>query len=294
MTPQYSIPRRQLLSAVLALILAGCGGSGSNQKEPASLSQKSVVLLTTTSAQDTGLLDVIRRDFAEHHGYELKVIAVGTGAALKQAAQGEGDVVLVHDAAAEKKWLADGNGTSRRLVMYNDFVVVGPAEDPARIQGLSAAQAFAAIARERRPFISRGDKSGTHSRELELWKKAGVDPHGQAWYAESGSGMGTTLNIASDQERYALCDRGTFLTLQKRLQLRVLVETDPALLNLYHVMTVNPKKFPKAHAAGGEAFADYLLSAEGQKIIAGFGKDLFGQPLFTPAGGRREEEFLQP
>jgi len=294
MTPQYSIRCFRLLSAVLAVMLAGCGGTVSNPKAPALSSQKNVVLLTTTSAQDTGLLDVLQKDFAERSGYELKVIAVGTGAALKQAALGEGDVVLVHDADAEKKWLADGNGTSRRLVMYNDFVVVGPAGDPARIRGLSAAQAFAVIAKERRQFISRGDKSGTHTRESELWRKAGVDPHGQDWYAESGSGMGTTLNIASDQERYALCDRSTFLAHQKRLRLKVLVESDPALLNLYHVMTVNPEKFPKTNAAGGEAFADYLLSAEGQKIIAEFGKDRFGQALFTPAAGKNETGFQQP
>jgi tungstate transport system substrate-binding protein len=286
MTPRFCF----VLIGSFIVCMPGCGGRPSDSTSPTPPQRRDVTLLTTTSAQDTGLLDVLKPDFEKRTGYELKVISTGTGAALKQAAQGEGDVVLVHDAEAEKEWLAEGNGTSRRLVMYNDFIVVGPASDPAQIKGKPAADAFAAIAKAGAAFVSRGDKSGTHTRELSLWKKAGVEPKGQKWYSEAAAGMGATLGFASDKEQYCLCDRSTFLAHEKRLRLAVLVENDPALLNIYHVMTVNASKFPRVNAVGGQAFANYLVSPETQKLLSGFGKEKFGRALFTPAAGKTEEE----
>jgi tungstate transport system substrate-binding protein len=270
--------------AVLVLLLPSC------QKPRAS----AVRLLTTTSAQDSGLLDVLKPEFEERSGYHLEVIAVGTGAALKQGAQGEGDVMLVHDPEAEKKWMAEGNGTSRRLVMYNEFILAGPADDPARVRGTSAGEALRRIAATRALFASRGDKSGTHVRELFLWTKAGVEPKGKDWYVETGQGMGLTLEVASEHQRYVLTDRSTYVVQRRRLSLEVLVEGDPDFLNLYHVMPVNPAKFPRVNAAGGQAFADFLISPEGQAVIREFGKAKYGRALFTPAAHMTEDQLLKP
>jgi tungstate transport system substrate-binding protein len=248
-----------------------------------------VILSTTTSTQDSGLLDVLVPLFERQTGYSVKTIAIGTGQALALAARGEADVVLAHAPALEKKYVADGKMSNRRLVMYNDFVIIGPAEDPAKIKGMTkAADALKAIAATGSRFVSRGDNSGTHTLEKTLWKLAGVEPQ-TGWYIESGQGMGATLGIADDRHAYTLTDRGTYLAFQKRVRLPILVEGDAPLLNIYSVMEVNPSNGPKVNAAGGKAFADFLLTAEVQKIIKTFGVDKYGQALFVPIAGVSED-----
>lgn len=248
----------------------------------ASQASKQVILSTTTSTQDSGLLDVLVPLFEQQTGYHLKPIAVGTGAALKMGEQGEADVLLVHAPSAELDYMKQGYGARRDLVMFNDFVIVGPASDPAGIKGDgSALDAMKKIAARKSPFVSRGDDSGTNKLELALWKQAGITPRG-SWYTESGTGMGDTLNIASERRAYTITDRGTYLALRSRLDLPILVQGDKVLLNVYHVITVNPKRFKTINVAGGNAFADFLLAPATQKVIGEFGVAKFGQPLFTP------------
>jgi tungstate transport system substrate-binding protein len=228
--------------------------------------------------------------FERQTGYTVKTIAIGTGQALALAGRGEADVVLAHAPALEKKYIADGKMLNRRLVMYNDFVIIGPAEDPAKIKGTTkAADAMRAIAATGSRFVSRGDNSGTHNLEKELWKLAGVEPR-TGWYIESGQGMGATLGIADDRKAYTLTDRGTYLAFQKRVRLPILLEGDRPLLNLYSVMEVNPANGPKVNTAGGKAFADFMVSADAQKAIKTFGVDKYGQPLFVPVAGTKEED----
>ena len=249
-----------------------------------------VILSTTTSTQDSGLLDVLVPMFERQSGYSVKTIAIGTGQALALAARGEADVVLAHAAELEKKYVAEGKMRNRRLVMYNDFVIIGPADDPARIKGMtSAAQALKAIAQAGARFVSRGDNSGTHILEKSLWKPAGVMP-AAPWYIESGQGMGATLGVADDRNAYTLTDRATYLAYQKRLRLPILVQGDRPLLNVYSVMEVNPANRPRVNAAGGKAFADFMLAPETQSVIKGFGSDKFGQPLFVPIAGTPEDQ----
>jgi len=251
----------------------------------------SVILATTTSTQDSGLLDVLVPLFESKTGYSVKTLSVGTGQALALAAKGEADVALVHAPELEKKYVAEGKLINRRLVMYNDFVIIGPPEDPAKIKGLSdAALAMKRIAESQSRFVSRGDKSGTNILELALWKRAGVEPRG-AWYIESGQGMGQTLGIAGDRRAYTLTDRGTYLAFSKRVDLPILVEKDRPLLNIYSVMEVNPANGPRINAAGGEAFAEFMLSADTQAVIKTFGAAKYGQPLFVPIAGKTEAEF---
>ena len=253
-----------------------------------------VILSTTTSTQDSGLLDVLVPLFERQTGYSVKTIAVGTGQALALAGRGEADVVLAHAPALEKKYIADGKMLNRRLVMYNDFVIIGPAEDPAKIKGMTkAADAMKAIASTGSRFVSRGDNSGTHNLEKELWKLAGVEPQ-TGWYIESGQGMGATLGIADDRKAYTLTDRGTYLAFQKRVRLPILLEGDRPLLNLYSVMEINPANGPKVNAAGGKAFADFMVSADVQRVIKTFGVDKYGQPLFVPVAGAKEEDIGRP
>ncbi|HZS02755.1 MAG TPA: substrate-binding domain-containing protein [Chloroflexota bacterium] len=250
-----------------------------------------VILATTTSTQDSGLLDVLIPVFESATGYQVKPIAVGTGQALALGARGEADVVLVHAPEAEQEWMAAGNGTTRLLVMHNDFVLLGPADDPAGVRGAPSAEAgFARIAQAQAPFVSRGDDSGTHKQEQAIWQKAAFDPRGQAWYQEAGQGMGATLNIANEKRAYTLSDRGTYLARQSGLQLDIVLEGAKALLNVYHVMPVSPTKLPKVNAAGGQAFADFLVSPATQEVIGQYGADRFGQPLFVPDAGKREDE----
>ena len=227
--------------------------------------------------------------FEQASGYSVKTISVGTGQALALAARGEADVTLAHAPALEKKYVEEGKMLNRRLVMYNDFVVIGPAEDPARVKGLPAAEAFRRIAAAEARFVSRGDKSGTHLLEQALWKQAGIEPKAP-WYIESGQGMGQTLGIAHDRRAYTLTDRGTYLAFQKRVDLPVLVEKDRPLLNIYSVMEVNPANGSRVNAAAGKAFADFMLSPAVQGVIRTFGVDKYGQPLFVPVAGQREEE----
>ena len=240
------------------------------------------------------MLDVLVPMFERQTGYSVKTIAVGTGQALALAARGEADVVLAHAPGLEKKYVADGKMLNRRLVMYNDVVIIGPADDPAKIKGTKkAANAMKAIASTGSRFVSRGDNSGTHTLEKALWKLAGVDPQA-GWYIESGQGMGATLGIAADRNAYTLTDRGTYLAFQKRVRLPILLEGDKPLLNIYSVMEVNPSNGPKVNTAGGNAFADFLVSADVQKIVKTFGVDKYGQALFVPVAGMNEEEVGGP
>ncbi len=271
--------RRGLILALLLLLPAA------GQAETAT-----VILSTTTSTQDSGLLDVLVPMFEKKTGLTVKTISVGTGQALALAARGEADVTLAHAPSVERRYVEEGKLLNRRLVMYNDFVIIGPAEDPARIRGLpKALDAMRRIAESQSRFVSRGDKSGTHTLETALWKQAGVEPKG-AWYLESGQGMGQTLGIAEERRAYTITDRGTWLAFQKRVSLPVLVEKDRPLLNLYSVMEVNPANGPRINAAGGKAFADFMLSAEVQAVIRVFGADKYGQPLFVPVAGKKDED----
>jgi tungstate transport system substrate-binding protein len=258
--------------------------------EAAQPAQKNVILATTTSTQDSGLLDVLIPMFEKKTGYFVKTIAVGSGQAMAMGAKGEADVLLVHSQAAEKKFMADGNGVERRIVMHNDFIIVGPPSDPARIKGTKkATDAFKKIAASGSIFTSRGDNSGTHAKEKDIWKTAGVKYEGEKWYQQTGLGMGQTLAVAAEKKTYTLADRGTYLALKKGLGLDILVEGDGILLNVYHVIEVNPKKWPKANFAGGKAFADFMVSKEAQAVIKTFGVEKFGSPLFFPDAGKKEE-----
>ena len=278
------IPVRQPLILLALLVAFGFARPDAGRGEEATprSGPRDVILATTTSTQDSGLLDVLVPLFAEQTGYTLKPIAVGSGAALALGEAGEADVVLAHSPAAEEAFMTDGFGTERRTVMYNDFVLVGPAADPAGIaRASSAAAAMAAIAAAEGPFVSRGDDSGTHALERRLWQAAAIDPAGD-WYTEAGTGMGDTLGIANEREAYTITDRGTFLALRDRLDLEILVEGSPDLLNVYHVLLVNPDNGPRINEEGGRAFVDFLLAPETQELIGGFGVDRFGEPLFTP------------
>ncbi len=250
-----------------------------------------LILATTTSTQDTGLLDVLIPIFEKKTGYFVKTIAVGSGQAMAMGLRGEADVLLVHSPDAEKKFMAEGNGVSRRLVMHNDFIIVGPRADPAGIKGMkSAAEAMKQIADKGAVFTSRGDNSGTFAKEKTLWKTSGLNPEGQKYYQQTGLGMGQTLRVASEKQTYTLTDRGTYLALKKNLGLDILVEGDKILLNVYHVIDVNPAKFPKVNAPAGKAFADFMVSKEAQAIITTFGVDKYGSPLFFPDAGKPEYE----
>ena len=267
-----------ILIAVAALAV-GCGGDG---KEP-------VILATTTSTQDSGLLDVLIPAFEEESGREVKTIAVGSGEAIELGARGEADVVLAHSPAAEEELMAAGKGASRRTVMHNDFVLVGPSDDPASVRDDEPADALAAIAEAEATFISRGDESGTHTFELGLWEDAAVDPAGD-WYQESGQGMGATLQIANDKDAYTVTDRGTYLATDAAKDLEILVEGGADLLNVYHVIAVADDAGKRVNAEGGKALADFLVAPEAQEMIGGFGVEEFGEPLFVPDAGKTDDE----
>jgi tungstate transport system substrate-binding protein len=258
---------------------------------PVQAQQKNIILSTTTSTQDSGLLDVLIPIFEKKTGYFVKTIAVGSGQAMSMGQKGEADVLLVHSPAAEKKFVAEAYGLNRRIIMHNDFIVVGPAEDAAKIKGVKVTtEVFKKIASAGSLFLSRSDKSGTHSKELAIWKAAGINPEGKKWYQQTGLGMGQTLNVASEKKGYTLADRGTYLALKKNLSLDILAEGDAILLNVYHVIEVNPAKWPKVNAAGARAFADFVVSKEVQDIVKTFGVDKFGSPLFFPDAGKKEED----
>ena len=251
---------------------------------------KTVILATTTSTQDSGLLDVLVPQFQKESGFQVKTISVGSGQAMKMGEKGEADVLLVHSPDAEKKFMADGFGTTRRLVMHNDFIIVGPANDPAKVKSAgSAAEALKQIAQSGQVFASRGDNSGTHAKEKSLWKAAGINPEGQKWYQQTGLGMGQTLNVAAEKKGYTLTDRATYLALKKSVGMTILSEGDNKLLNIYHVIEINSTKWPKVNVAGGKAFADFMVAKKTQEIIGSFGVDKYGAPLFFPDAGKKPE-----
>jgi tungstate transport system substrate-binding protein len=258
---------------VLLFVLAACN---TNQN-------KELLLVSTTSTQDSGLLDVLLPAFESQSGYHIRLIATGSGQALKIGEQGNADVILLHSPDAEKEFVANGFGIDRRPVMHNDFVIVGPSSDPSSLLSQpTLASAFEAIYSSASTFVSRGDESGTHIKELAIWENAGLDPQSQEWYIETGQGQGNTLTIASEKGGYALVDRGTFLAYKSNLDLDILFEGDPFLINVYHVITVNPEKWPNVNLEGAKAFEDFITSPEGQKIIGEFGLKEYGQPLFFP------------
>jgi tungstate transport system substrate-binding protein len=279
----FHFERWKLVVVVIGAALASFSAAGYGQ-------QRSIILSTTTSTQDSGLLDVLVPLFEKQTGYSVKTISVGTGQALALAAKGDADVALVHAPDLERQYVADGKLLNRRLVMYNDFVIIGPKEDPAKIRAArTAAAALKAIAQTKAKFVSRGDNSGTHVLEKSLWKQAGIEPKG-SWYIEAGQGMGATLGIANERNGYAITDRGTYLAFAKRVTLPILVEGDRALLNVYSVMEVNPANGPRINSVGGKAFADFMVAPQTQKVIQSYGMEKFGQPLFVPVAGKKEEE----
>jgi tungstate transport system substrate-binding protein len=278
--------RIQLMAALSGLLLVAYAGVFAAVSTQAG---QAVILSTTTSTQDSGLLDVLVPLFEKKTGYTVKTISVGTGQALALAGKGEADVCLVHAPDSEKKYVADGLLVNRRLVMHNDYLIVGPATDPAKIKGMaSAVEAMRRVAEAKGTFVSRGDNSGTHQLEKKLWQEAKVEPAG-AWYLQAGQGMGATLGIASEKQGYTVTDRATFLAFKKRVQLVQLVERDRILLNIYSVLEPNPAKFPRLNAAGGKAFADFMVLKETQEIIRTYGVEKFREPLFFPDAGKQEE-----
>ena len=282
---------KHLISLLLVLMFAfitGCSDSTTKEAEnqPETKTEKTkktdLILATTTSTQDSGLLDVLKPEFEEKHNYNLKIIAVGTGQALEMGTRGEADVLLVHAPAAEEEIVKSGDAINRQKVMYNDFILVGPAEDPATIKGLSVPEALTKITESKAAFVSRGDDSGTHKKELQLWKDSSLDPKsfGES-YIEAGQGMGATLQIASEKQAYTLTDRATYLAQKKNMpDTEILVEGDESLLNIYHVMQVNNEKHEKVNAEGAKAFVEFMIAEDTKKIIKEFGVDEYGEPLF--------------
>ena len=281
---------------LFALLLGACAPAASapTQSPATEISvpaNSNLILATTTSTQDSGLLDVLVPMFEKQSGYVVKTIAVGSGEAMKMGEEGNADVLLVHAPASEVAFMEAGNGTDRFLVMHNDFILVGPASDPAGIKGMTTAvDAFTAIFEAGSLFITRGDDSGTHKNELSLWKSARLNPAGLAWYVETGQGMGASMTVASEKEAYILTDRATYLANQDNYQLEVLLEGDTSLLNVYHVITVNQTKWPQVNYDGALAFASFMTDPATQKVIAEFGVDIFGQPLFYPDADKTDAD----
>ena len=242
-----------------------------------------IILATTTSTYDSGLLDELITAFKEETGYKVKPIAVGTGEAIAMGEKGEVDIILVHSRAEEDKFVEEGYGINRRDIMHNDFVIIGPEDDPANIKGFTPVDAYNAISEAGALFVSRGDDSGTNKKEIEIWEEAGITPQGD-WYVESGQGMGETLRIADEKQAYTMTDRGTFLSQRDSLSLIVIVEGDEILFNPYGVIAVNPEKHNdiEINYKGAQAFTEFITGEEGQAIIKDFGVDKYGQPLFYP------------
>ena len=286
-------PRVVTLIVLFAILLGACSpGATATLPPPTVLANPTLILATTTSTQDSGLLDILVPMFQKQTGYTVQTIAVGSGQAMEMGQQGNADVLLVHSPSAEKEFMDSGWGKDRALVMHNDFVIAGPAADPAQIKGLPAVDAFKAIAAAQAPFAARADKSGTSTKELDIWKKADLDPvtEKSAWYMETGQGMGPTLTIASEKSAYTLTDRATYLANKDNLDLAILSEGDASLLNVYHVMTVNPDQWPKVNSEGAMAFLRFMTDPATQQVIGKFGVDQYGQQLFTPDAGRSEDE----
>lgn len=275
------ILRRSLLSVALALLALG-PAAAQPQGTDRDASGATITVASTTSTEQSGLFKHLLPSFTARTGIGVKVVALGTGQALDVGRRGDADVVLVHDKAAEEKFVAEGAGVKRQPVMYNDFIVVGPGSDPAGARGQDVTAALARIAAAKAPFVSRGDRSGTHAAELRYWKEAGIDLGATRgdWYKEIGQGMGPALNTASALNAYLLSDRGTWLSFKNRGALAVLVQGDKRLFNQYGVMLVNPAKHPQVKAREGQAFIDWLVSPEGQQAIADY--KIEGEQLFFP------------
>ncbi len=285
----FAISTVLILSLVLAV--AGCTSSEPTATTPTPPANPNMILATTTSTKDSGLLDELIPMFQQQTGYVVKTVAVGSGAAMTMGERGEADVLLVHAPDSEVKFMQAQHGVSRKLVMHNDFIIVGPAADPAGIKGMaSAVDAMKKIASSNVVFLSRGDNSGTHQLELKLWRTASINATGQSWYQSTGQGMGATLTIASEKGAYTITDRATYLATQKNLSLSILVEKDPILLNIYHVIQVNPAKSDKINADGAKAFADFMIAPATQQAIGKFGVDKYGSPLFFPDAGKTEAD----
>jgi tungstate transport system substrate-binding protein len=283
--PLMQFRKRLLTTTILfvTFLLAAC--------QAAPTEKPNLILATTTSTQDSGLLDVLVPMFEEEHGYVVQTVAVGTGAALRMAEEGNADVLLVHAPPAEEELMRAGFGKDRFLIMHNDFVIVGPVDDPAGIaNAATAAGAFSAIYSTGAPFVSRGDDSGTNKKELAVWHLSSFNPNEEkpGWYIESGQGMGSSLFIASEKNAYTLTDRGTYLAQQDNLTLDILVEEDAILLNIYHVITVNPEKWPGVNYEGALTWANFITGKPAQEIIRTFGVEQYGQPLFFPDAGKAE------
>lgn len=274
--------RRFLGLLAVAVTLAACGSPAAGPS-----AEKSLILATTTSTQDSGLLDQLLPAFTKDTGWQVKTLAVGSGQALELGRRGEADVLLVHSPAAEQKFVAEGSAGQRRLVMHNDFVLVGPAADPAKIKGATSVDAMRKIATTQSVFVSRGDDSGTNAKEKDLWAKAAVVPGG-AWYQSTGQGMGETLRVTSEKGGYTLSDRATYLAQRDTLALQVLSQGDPGLLNVYHVIEMTTKAGQRVQPDAAKAFADWIVSAPVQQQIGTFGQAKFGQPLFLPDAGKNE------
>jgi len=255
---------------------------------PLAAQSRAVILATTTSTRDAGLLDSLLPLFEQQTGYRVRVVAVGSGQALELGRRGDADVVLAHAPDAERLLVDSGYFLSRRLVMHNDFLIVGPSADPAGLRGMTDAVAtLRRLAELGAPFVSRGDQSGTHKLEQKLWRLAGIKPPGAgSWYIESGHGMGETLQMTDEKRAYTVTDRATYLAWRDKVQLVPLVEGDPVLYNVYHVLELNPKNAPRINIAGGKAFADFMVAPETQAVIGQFGKSRFGRSLFIPDAGK--------
>lgn len=279
------------IMAALVLSLAACGEKDNANQDPAPAPTPApdqtevtdLILSTTTSTQDSGLLDVLIPLFEEAYPYNVQTIAVGTGAALEMATKGEADVLLTHAPSSEKEKEEAGDVTNRHRVMYNDFIILGPTSDPAGINGLSINEAFAKLLESNATFVSRGDDSGTHKKELQIWEAAGLDPKTNSNYVEAATGMGATLQVAYEKDGYVLTDRATYLAQKDNFpEFTIAVEGDKELLNIYHVMQVNPEKNDQINADGAEAFVNFMIADETQAVIADFGKAEYGESLFFP------------
>ena len=265
-----------------------CGSSSNSNKAPTKASGQ-LLLASTTTTQDSGLLDVLIPAFEKETGYTVKLVAGGSGQAIENGTRGDVDALLVHSPAAEKKMVDAGDGIERQLVMHNDFLVVGPSSDPAGVRSASDVDAaFRAIANKQAPFISRGDNSGTNVFELNIWKALNITPKGQRWYSETGQGQGATLQVASQRAAYALADRATFLAQKANLEMVILHEKSKGLLNVYHVIVVNPARHPKVNVVAARAWAAWITRSDVQDLIGKFGIDKYGEPLFLPDAAKPE------
>jgi tungstate transport system substrate-binding protein len=268
------------LATLLAAVIFAWGIYGCSSSDMPEGERSELILGTTTSVLDSGLLDALIEHFEAEYPYRVKAIAVGSGAALLMARQGEADVTITHEPRAEREFMEAGYGESRREVMYNDFIVAGPPDDPAGIGGMDdAAEAFARIAASGESFVSRGDASGTHAMEMSIWERAGIQPSGD-WYRESGQGMGYTLRIAEEEGAYALTDRAIYIVLDEALDLEVMVEGDASLMNVYSVIVSNPVAFPDINIQGARDFERFMFEAGTQELVREFGLDLYGRHLF--------------